>query len=49
MSKMKGVMTMGNKKRNRNNDLTLTKLLIVKAILELLNVIIAIIAKLVDT
>ena len=49
MSKLKGVTAMGNKKRNRNNDINLTKLLIVKAILELLNVIIAILAKIFDT
>ena len=40
---------MGSNKKNRNNDLTLTKLLIVKAILELLNVIVTIIAKATDT
>ncbi len=40
---------MGKHEKNRHNELTLTKLLIVKAILELLNVIVTIIAKATDT
>ena len=40
---------MGRHEKNRPNDLTLTKLLIVKAIIELLDVIVTIIAKVTDT
>lgn len=39
---------MGSKKNNRNNDLTLTKLLIVNAIMTLLNGLITLIIKLID-
>ena len=40
---------MGNKKNNRKNELTLTKLLIVKAVIEGLNVMITLITKLIDS
>ncbi len=39
---------MGKSKKNRNNDITLTKLLIVKAILEVLTVVVTLILKLID-
>lgn len=39
---------MGNKKNNRKNDTTLTKLLIVNAIMTLLNGLITLIIKLID-
>ena len=39
---------MGSKKNNRKNDLTLTKLLIVNAIMTLLNGLITLITKLID-
>lgn len=40
---------MGSKKNNRKNDLTLAKLLIVKAVIDVLNVMITLITKLIDT
>ena len=40
---------MGNKKNNRKNDLTVAKLLIVKAVIEMLNVMITLISKIIDT
>lgn len=39
---------MGSKKNNRKNDTTLTKLLIVNAIITLLNGLITLITKLID-
>ena len=40
---------MGNKKNNRPNDITLTKLLIVKTVIDTLGVVINILANLIDT
>lgn len=40
---------MGSQKNNRNNDSTLAKLLIVKAVIDVLNVMITLISKLIDT
>lgn len=39
---------MGSKKNNRKNDSTLAKLLIVKAVIDVLNVMITLITKLID-
>lgn len=39
---------MGNKKNSHNNDSTLTKLLIVKTAIDLLNIAIYLITKLID-
>ena len=48
MSKKERSKAMGSKKNNRNNDKTLAKLLIVKAIIDVLNVVITLITKLID-
>lgn len=39
---------MGSKKNNRKNDITLAKLLIVKAVIDVLTVMITLIQKLID-
>ena len=49
VSKRKEFKTLGNKKNNRKNDLTVAKLLIVKAVIEMFNVMITLITKIIDT